>query len=103
MDIIYIVSDGDFYLRMVISMCMVSLEVPEEILIDLHEDKSMFTEYVKHKIALALYKERRVSLGYCAKLAGMTKEEFIRLLGKNDISIFSFESVEEFMEELANA
>ena len=33
----------------------------------------------------------------------MTKEEFIRLLGKNDISIFSFESVEEFMEELANA
>lgn len=45
MDIIYIVSDEEFYLRMVISMCMVSLEVPEEILIDLHEEKIKLTNY----------------------------------------------------------
>lgn len=84
-------------------MCMVALEVPEEILLDLHEDKYMFTEYVKHKIAIDLYKERKVSLGYCAELAGMSKEEFVQLLGKNDISIFSFDSDKEFLEEIENA
>ena len=36
-------------------MCMVSLEFQEEILLDLHEDKSDFADYVKRKIALDLY------------------------------------------------
>ena len=33
----------------------------------------------------------------------MTKEDFIKYLGQNDISIFSFKDEEEFLEELANA
>lgn len=40
---------------------------------------------------------------YCAKVAGMTNEEFIQYLGKNGISIFSFATEGEFVEELANA
>lgn len=84
-------------------MCMVALEVPEEILLDLHEDKNDFTDYVKRRIALDLYKERQISLGYCAKLAGMSKEDFVKYLGKNGVSVFSFSSDEEFLEELNNA
>lgn len=84
-------------------MCMVSLNVPEEVLLDLHENKSNFTEYVKRVIALDLYAEKKVSLGYCAEIAGMPKEDFIRYLGQNKISIFSFESDSEFDEELKNA
>ena len=82
---------------------MVALEVPEEILLDLHEDKSDFADYVKRKIALDLYKERQISLGYCAKLADMSKEDFIKYLGENGVSLFSFASDEEFLEEITNA
>lgn len=84
-------------------MCMVSFDVPEEVLLDLHEDKMDFTNYIKRKIALDLYKERNVSLGYCASVAGITKEEFIQYLGTNKVSIFEFVSETEFIEEAANA
>ena len=84
-------------------MCVVSINVPEEILLNLHEDKNDFAEYMKKMIALDLYKNKRVSLGYCASVAEMTKEEFVQYLGINGVSIFSFSSENEFMEELANA
>ena len=81
----------------------ISIQIPEEILIDLHEDRDIFENYVKQKIAIDLYIERKVSLGYCAELAGMAKEDFIKLLGKNKVSIFSFVSDDEFEEEATNA
>lgn len=84
-------------------MCVVSINVPEEILLDLHEDKNDFTEYMKKMLAVDLYKNKKVSLGYCASVAEMSKEDFIQYLGMNGVSIFAFESENEFMEELANA
>lgn len=33
----------------------------------------------------------------------MTKEEFVQYLGQNGVSIFTFSSENEFLEELANA
>lgn len=84
-------------------MCIVSINIPEEILLDLHEDKSDFTEYMKKMLALDLYKNKKVSLGYCAIVAGMTKEEFVQYLGRKGVSIFSFTLENEFLEELANA
>lgn len=83
--------------------CVVSINAPEEILLDLHEDKNDFAEYMKKMLALDLYKNKKVSLGYCASVAGMTKEEFVQYLGLNGVSIFSFTSENEFLEELANA
>lgn len=87
----------------VISMCVVSINVPEEILLDLHESENDFATYMKCMLAVDLYKNKKVSLGYCASIADMSKEDFIKYLGKNEISIFSFENEKEFMEELANA
>ena len=84
-------------------MCILSINIPEEILIDLHEDTNEFTDYMRKILALDLYKNRNVSLGYCASVAEMTKEEFVQYLGTNGVSIFSFESENEFLEELANA
>ena len=84
-------------------MCVVSINVPEEILLDLHEDKNDFAEYIKQMLAMDLYKNKKVSLGYCACVAEMTKEDFIQYLGRNGVSIFSFTSDNEFLEELKNA
>ena len=84
-------------------MCVVSFDVPEEVLLDLHEEKEDFTKYIRRLTAIDLYKNKRVSLGYCANVAGMAKEDFIEYLGINGISIFAFESENEFLEELANA
>lgn len=84
-------------------MCVVSINVPEEILLDLHEDKKDFAEYIKQILAMDLYKNKKVSLGYCASVAEMTKEEFVQYLGRNGVSIFSFASDNEFIEELENA
>ncbi len=84
-------------------MCVVSINVPEEILLNLHENEDDFAIYMKSMLAVDLYKNRKVSLGYCADIADMTKEDFIKYLGQNNISIFSFEDEKEFLEELANA
>jgi len=84
-------------------MCVVSINIPEEILPDLHEDKKDFADYMKKMLAMDLYKNKKVSLGYCDSVAEMTKEEFIQYLGMNGVSIFSFDSENEFLEELANA
>ena len=84
-------------------MCVVSINIPEEILLDLHEDKNDFAEYMKKMLAVDLYKNKKVSLGYCASVAEMSKEDFIQYLGMNGVSIFAFASEDEFMEELMNA
>ena len=84
-------------------LCVVSINIPEEILLDLHKDKNDFAEYIKKTLAMDLYKNEKVSLGYCASVAEMTKEEFVQYLGRNGVSIFSFASDNEFLEELNNA
>lgn len=84
-------------------MCVVSINVPEEILLNLHENEDDFAIYMKCMLAVDLYKNRKVSLGYCADIADMTKEDFIKYLGQNNISIFSFEDEKEFLEESINA
>ena len=45
----------------------------------------------------------KVSLGYCAQIAGMTKEAFIRYLGENGVSVFQYDDKNEFIEEMNNA
>ncbi|MBQ6325024.1 MAG: UPF0175 family protein, partial [Clostridia bacterium] len=44
-----------------------------------------------------------VSIGYCAQIAGMTEEDFIKYLGENHVSIFHFDDEAEFLEEMKNA
>lgn len=84
-------------------MSMINLHVPKEILLDLNENEETFSNYVKKYIALDLYKNKNISLGYCAELAGMPKEDFILFLGENKISIFGYNDENEFLEEVSNA
>ena len=59
--------------------------------------------FAKRAVALGYYAQSGVSIGYCAQIAEMTEEEFIKYLGENRISIFQFDNKDEFLEELGNA
>ena len=84
-------------------MCQIAINIPSEVLYDTRMSKSDTRDFVKKAVALSYYVKNGVSLGYCAEIAGMNKEAFIRYLGENGISIFNYDDKDEFLEELDNA
>lgn len=60
-------------------------------------------EESKLKEIVQLYKEKKLSLGKCAVLAEMTKEDFIKYLATKGVSIFNFQNEDEILEDVKNA
>ncbi len=44
-----------------------------------------------------------VSIGYCAKIAGMCEEDFIRFLSLHGVGIFDRMTEEDLLRDIANA
>lgn len=84
-------------------MCEVAFTIPNEVLYDTKMSKNDTIAFAKRAVALCYYTQNKVSLGYCAQIADMTKGEFIRYLGKNGVSIFQYDDQQEFIEEMNNA
>ena len=84
-------------------MCQIAFEIPNEVLYDTRMSKEEAASFARKAVALCYYVQNGVSLGYCAKIAGMSKERFVRYLGENSISIFHYDDDDEFAEELNNA
>ncbi len=84
-------------------MCQVLIEIPNEVLYDTNMKISEAAAFSKKMAALGYYVYKNVSLGYCAKIAGMTEEEFMLFLGENEIDIFQFENDEELLRDIACA
>lgn len=84
-------------------MCSAMVSIPDEVLYDKNMTKEEANDFAKKATALLMYKKNNVSIGYCAKIAEMSKEDFIKFLGDNGVSIFSFDSEEDFLEEINNA
>ena len=84
-------------------MCQIAFEIPNEVLYDTRMSKSEALSYARKAVALQYYVKSGISLGYCAQIAGTDKEEFIRYLSQNGISVFRFDDKQEFLEELSNA
>ena len=53
-------------------MCTLSIEIPDEILLNVHKTQDEVALYMKQLYAVDLYKKKQVSLGYCAALAEMS-------------------------------
>ena len=53
--------------------------------------------------AVERYRSGKASVGFCAQMAGVDIEAFIKILGKNSLSIFNYESEEDFKKEVDNA
>ena len=77
--------------------------IPNEVLYETKMSKSDTIVFAKRAVALCYYTQNKVSLGYCAQIANMTKGEFIRYLGANGVSIFQYDDEQEFIEEMNNA
>ena len=84
-------------------MCQISIKIPEAVLYDTHMNAEDATAFARCFVAIGYYTQNNVSIGYCAQIAGMTEENFIKYLGENHISIFHFDDKDEFMEEMMNA
>ena len=84
-------------------MCQIAINIPNEVLYDIKMSTEEATSSIRKLVAMNFYSEHRVSLGYCAQIAGMNKADFIRFLGANNISIFHFDNEDEFLEEIENA
>lgn len=67
--------------------------------------KEWYIDTNKERIhgAIALYQQGNQLLGFCAAIAGLDKETFIKVLGKHHISIYAYGNEEEFMDELKNS
>ena len=84
-------------------MCQIAFEIPSEVLYDTKMNPAQALSYARKAVALQYYVKNGVSLGYCAQIAGVNKEEFIRFLAQNGVSIFRFDDKDEFVEEMNNA
>ena len=84
-------------------MCNIAVQIPEEVVYDTKMNITETQNFIKQQVALGYYVSQGVSIGYCAQIAGMAKEDFIKFLGMNNISIFKYDDENEFFEELNNA
>jgi len=87
----------------------INIPVSEEVLFVLKKDEKSLQEEARKILALQFFKERKLSLGKAAELAGMDKNDFVILLGKNQIDIYQytareleqeFDAIDKFVEDL---
>ena len=77
-------------------MATLTIEYPDEILVSLKETQDDFSEELK-TAAVKLYEMGKLSSGKAARLAGMDKISFLKILGKYQVSI---STLEEFKEDV---
>lgn len=77
-------------------MCQISIRIPDAVMYDIHMSEEEAAAFARCMVAVGYYTQNNVSIGYCAQIAGMTEEEFIKYLGKRKVSIFQFDNKAEF-------
>lgn len=72
-----------------------------DILFTLKETKEEFEKEGRFLLALKLYELGKLSSGNAAKLAGISRKEFLLNCGKYKVSIFS-DDIDDLHEEIEN-
>ncbi|MGK7904531.1 MAG: UPF0175 family protein [Hormoscilla sp.] len=83
-------------------MTTIKLEVPEEVLIGLKETPETIAKQLKLLAAVKLFELGKLSSGRGAQLAGISRVEFLMLLGNYQVSPFSL-TTEELERDVDNA
>ncbi|MDR1061278.1 MAG: UPF0175 family protein [Clostridiales bacterium] len=79
----------------------ITVPVQEEILLSLRVGSEEFAEQMKAMTALKLCENRKLSIGQSAAFAGMDEADFVKFLGRNNVSIFG--SAADIAEDYQNA
>lgn len=83
-------------------MSTVQLEIPEEVLISLKETPETIARELQILAAVKLFELGKLLSGRAAQLAGMSRVQFLLLLGQYQVSPFSL-STEELERDVNNA
>jgi len=69
-----------------VEMGIVTINVPKEVIFSLYDSESKFADYVKITVAKDLYKNRKVLLTYCAQIAEMSEQEFVKCMEEGSLT-----------------
>lgn len=76
----------------------VSIDIPDDLLLALHEQPGEFAQEVRLVAAIHYLREKRLSLGQAAKLAGMNRLDFLDVLAARGIPAFDLSAEDAAME-----
>ena len=77
---------------------VITIKYSDDILLSLKESNKEFEEEAKYLLALKLYELGKISSGKAAKLAGISRIDFLMRMGRYKVSPFQVE-LEEILEE----
>jgi predicted HTH domain antitoxin len=82
-------------------MPQVVLDIPDDLLLALHKRPEEFTQDVRLAAALYYLSEKRLSLGQAARLAELTRLEFLDVLAAHNLPAFDLTATEAVAEVAA--
>ena len=77
----------------------VRFEIPEDILNALNQNILEFTKQLRLFTALQFFKNHKLSFGKAAELAGLSRDDFLIELDKNEVDFIAYDP-SELEEEL---
>ncbi len=85
-----------------LTMSTVQLEIPEEVLISLKETPETIAKELQLLAAVKLFELGKLSSGRAAQLAGISRVQFLLLLGQYQVSPFTL-TTDELERDVNNA
>lgn len=83
-------------------MSHVSIDIPDDLLLTLREQPGEFAQELRLVAALHYLREKRLSLGQAARLAGMNRLDFLDTLAARGVPAFDL-SAEDAVAEVTAA
>lgn len=78
----------------------IPVDVPTAVMYGTHMTAEETHAFINKTMAVEYYLNQGVSICYCAQIAGMTEEDFIKFLGQKGILIFHFDDKQKFLDEM---
>ena len=79
----------------------INIPVPQDILLSLRLNDEEFAVQMKTLTSLMLYESGKLSIGQAAAFSDMDESDFIKFLGKHNVSVFG--TITDIAEDFVNA